>query len=249
MNKAYHDDNDSYVDDDFPLENTKSNINIIDKDNTGENKLHYTNTTDYNSSKLKILTPEEENQKINGILVNDNKRFANPEVEVAVDNIEKKLGREINEDEYDKLCRTYANILVEHDINNKKLYKDISEEELNSDRKLYYDMLIQNRQIVLASRERMSNYEETMIAPIEAQLDIAMNNELSYIKVKQGKPINLKHHGKVAIAEDDNGRTIIIDNERDVKLLHMKYRQDWLDKRYDVNSVGKNRPPEEEWDD
>lgn len=50
--------------------------------------------------------------------------------------------------------------------------------------------------------------------------------------IEAGRPINIRHQGKVIIKDEGNNREITINNKDDVKLLHMRHRQEFLDKLY-----------------
>jgi hypothetical protein len=51
------------------------------------------------------------------------------------------------------------------------------------------------------------------------------------MNVKLGDKVNIRHKGKVVIRDENKSSEYVINNDNDVKLLRMKYRQDWIDKK------------------
>lgn len=186
---------------------------------------HKTDTSGYDSSTFEVFSPEDiEKERLAKMR---EQRFANEEFGIAVESIEAKLGREINVDEFDKLCRSYATVLCEEDC---KIAKTTSPD--GEMRKKYYDDLINNRKVTRAFRNYYEKVENAKVADIENELKRLQQLPVGELEVKSGKPVNYRHKGKVKVQDDSNGLVYKIDNTADVKLLNMRNRQEWLDKRY-----------------
>jgi len=236
----------SDFDDDFDssvpskkLKNISSFQNIeIDENENSESKAfkqalkHKTDTSSYNGTKMEIISPEEaNNQATKQKLDSMNKlteEYADPVLAIAVKNIEAKIGRKINYDEFDKLCRTYAAELVNRDAEIKGNGERPNPIDYNS----YYETLIQNKKVIPAYKMRMSKYENSLVSEIDDLLTQAKKYDESDLHINRGDPINIRHNGRVIIRDESKNREIVINNKNDVKLLHMKYRQDFLDKKY-----------------
>lgn len=184
-------------------------------------------TADYDSTEFDIVSPEDaERERLEQI---KKERFANKDFGIAVRNIEQNiLGREITVDEYDKMCRSYATVLYEEDV--KLTKKGMSLDP--SIRQKYYEDLINNRPIKRAHRGYYEQQEAFAADDIGKELERVKSQPIGELEIKSGKPINYNHKGQVKITGNENGLVYIINNEKDVKLLNMKNRQIWLDKRF-----------------
>lgn len=239
----YHDDS-TYIDDEYdddfdssPVSAKETNFQI-DKDDDAKTidikkKLnHKTDTKNYNSFEFDIITPEEADKQSRQMfehnVPNASPEYADPVIAQAVYQIEHKLGRKINYDEFDKLCKTYAAELTNRDAQ----YRGTGDEPNPIDYKLYYDTLIQNKKVKPAYEMRMTKYEDSLVT----EIDQLMKNHLDFdsrdLHVARGDPINIRHKGKVFIRDEEHNQEIKIDNKKDVDLLRMKYRKDWLDKKH-----------------
>lgn len=199
-------------------------------------KIEYkTDTSSFNSSEMVIVSPEQADEEAKEAkmesVVSDG-RFTNQEFGIAVSNIEAKLGRKINYDEFDKMCRSYATVLCERDADIRRTNKNQPVVVDPAYRDEYYKKLIKNEKVDPAYKMHLKAYEESMIGPISSLYDEYKNTKIDELKVEDGKPINMRYKGKVAISEDKNGQVIVIDNDADTKLLHMQHRKNWLDKRF-----------------
>lgn len=184
-------------------------------------------TSDYDSTEFDIVSPEDaERERLEQI---KKERFANKDFGIAVRNIEQNiLGREITVDEYDKMCRSYATALYEEDV---KLTKNGMTLDPNI-RQKYYEDLINNRPVKRAHRGYYEQQEAFAADDIGKELERVKSQPIGELEIKSGKPINYNHKGQVKITGNENGLVYIINNEKDVKLLNMKNRQIWLDKRF-----------------
>lgn len=237
-NELYH-DNDVYIDDDFDddfsgntsnVENQDKEISIDSSDADKINKINYkTDTSSYNPMDYQIISPEEaeeENRKIELNKNINNNEYADPILGQAIKQIEDKLERKITYDEFEKLCRTYAAELVNKDA-------EIRGTEPNkNDYNLYYDTLIQNKKVVPAYMIRMQNYESSIVNEIDDLMKKHSKYNENPLTIKLGNTVNIRHKGKVVIRDDNKSREYVINNDNDVKLLHMKYREDWINKRF-----------------
>ena len=232
VDDEYDDDFDGYVP-------QKTQSFQIDKDDDLEtadlkNKLnHKTNTTSFDPMSFEIISPEDANSETEKMLAARNeeqtsKDYADPILAKAVYQVEQKFGRKITYDEFDKLCKTYAAELANRDA----AYRNNGEKANPIDYKLYYDTLIQNKKVQPAYKMHMQTYENTLIDEIGELLDRHREFDSRDIHVDKGAPINIRHKGKVFIKDEEKNREIIINNKNDVDLLHMKYREDWLEKKY-----------------
>ena len=211
---------DNREDGSFELENTTP-----ENDEFKQKYYHKTDTSNYDSSEMEVFSPEDvEQERLDQIR---NQRFANDEFGTAVESIESKLGREINFDEFDKLCRSYATVLCEEDAKLLKSGKVDGEA-----RKRYYDDLIHNRKVTRVVRGYYENIETIKVNDIRKELERVKSIPTGELEVKSGKPVNYRHKGKVKIRDNEKGLLYVIDNNADVKLFNMRNRQEWLDKRY-----------------
>lgn len=206
--------------DDIQTKNLKKKLN------------HKTDTSSFNEMDYEIISPEEATAQsssiFNGSKDNVSNDYADPILARAVYQIENKLNRKINYDEFDKLCKTYAAELANRDAE----YRNDGQPPNQIDFKLYYDTLIQNKKVQPAYKMHMQNYESSLVDEIGDLLDRHQVFDDRDIHVERGSPINIRHKGKVYIRDEEKNREIIINNKKDVELLHMKHRQEWLDKKY-----------------
>ncbi len=263
MEKTPYHDNSTYIDDeyddDFDYKPAVKETNFkIDKNmdfglapNDAHlvpilNKLnHKTDTHNYNSFEFDIITPEEAEKQSKKMfehnVPNASPEYADPIIAQAVYQIEHKLGRKINYDEFDKLCKTYAAELTNRDAQ----YKGTGEPN-PIDYKLYYDTLIQNRKVKPAYEMRMSKYEDSLVTEISELMETHKNFDTRDLHISRGDPINVRHKGNVFIRDEEHNQEIKINNKKDVDLLRMKYREDWLKKKYkndidaEINGVHSN---------
>lgn len=192
---------------------------------------HETSTVNYERVDESLITPEEatkieiarRKQEEKDLV----KEYANPVFAQAVRQVEQKLGRKINYDEFDKMCQTYAGELAMADARTRK--KDPNP----VDYKTYYDQLIQNKKVVPAYKVYANKLEADKVNEISNLLDSAKAAaENSTLKLKVGSSVNMRHKGRVTFEDTENRRRITIDNKRDVDLLHMRHRKEFLDKKY-----------------
>ena len=235
-NKPYHDDG-IYIDDDFDdnfsnnqIENVETKIDTNNRvEAISTNKVnHKTDTSTYNPMEYELISPEEaeeEQRKLEQKNKIKNEEYADPILGQAIKQIEDKFGRKITYDEFEKLCKTYAAELVNKDAEIR------GTEPSKIDYDLYFNTLIQNKKVVPAYLIRMQNYENSIIN----EIDELMNKHIRYneqdLNVKLGDKVNIRHKGKVVIRDEHKSREYVINNDNDVKLLRMKYRQDWIDKK------------------
>lgn len=232
VDDEYDDDFDGYV----PKKTETFQIDKTDDEKTVDLKKklnHKTDTTSFNSMSYEIMSPEEATQQTEAMISardeeQTSKDYADPVLAKAVYQVEKKFGRKITYDEFDKLCRTYAAELANKDA----AYKNNGEKANPIDYKLYYETLIQNKKVQPAYKMHMQTYENSLIDEIDDLLDRHREFDSRDIHVGKGDPINIRHKGKVYIKDEEKNREIIINNKKDVDLLHMRYREDWLEKKY-----------------
>ncbi len=256
MTKTPYHDSSNYVadeyDDDFDLDPSKeSNKETIQISNLNDEEskkdielnkklIHKTDTKEYNSFEFDIMSPENANadsEKIFTFSTPDlelsvSEEYADPVIAQAVTQIESKVNRKITHDEFDKLCKTYASVLANRDA----WLRDM-EAPNPIDYKMYYDTLIQNKKIKPAFEMRMSKLEDQMVGEIDRLMEAHKNFDYRDLHVNKGTPVNVRHKGKVCIRDEEHNQEIKIDNKKDVDLLRMKYRKDWLDKKHerDIN--------------
>jgi hypothetical protein len=213
-----------YVDDD-ELENELAHTgkDIVEADPS----RYVTNTRIYNSMKFEIISPEEvERAHQAEIASNPNQEFKD-----VIDIIEKNNNKKLTKDEYVKVAESYATILAERDEERKKNYE--GKYQINPIKKeKYFQMLLDNKPIENAIRELVRDYENSIIDPLEKAFEEAQKNETNVLEVKKNRPINFHYKGKCRIASDEGGKVIVIDNKNDVDLLRMKYRKEWIEKRF-----------------
>ena len=196
---------------------------------------YQTNTKNMNVSEFSLINPES-NKNVNADRELQNsekeyfdeltKRYADPVIAQAADRIEKRTGKKLSYQDFDKLCRTYAAELVQIDAKNR------GRDPNPVDYRNYYEQLIQNRKVVPAYINNAQRIEKGMVDEIFSLMQRHKINDSRTIHIEQGSSINIRHKGKVSIRDDSHNREITINNGADVKLLHMQYRKDFLDKRY-----------------
>jgi hypothetical protein len=193
----------------------------------GQDALYFTDTKGYDPTKFDIVSPEqveEENRR-------EEISNPNPEFSEAINELEKKFNRKLTEKEFLKAADTYATILAERD--EEKKAKLEGKYEINPIKKeLYFKMILEKEPLTNAFAITMKNYEDQIIEPIIDEMEKVKNNKLKVIEMKRNDPVNLHFDGKCRIASDEGGKVIIIDNKNDVNLLQMKYRKEWIDKKY-----------------
>jgi len=243
---SLYNDEENYYKDDDDYEYTKNieqkkKLEIKNTDKTTDNKIdektkiklnHVTDTSTYETDKQMILiTPEqaqteyENQQKIKNFELT--KEYANPVFAQAVKQVEDKLKRKINYDEFDKMCKTYAGELANADA--RSLNRAPKEEDFDK----YYNDLIQNKTVKPLYKNYGARLEVQKVDEIyDLYLKAKDKIDSSTIKSSMNKPINIHHKGKVEFQDFENRKKITINNENDVKLLHMQYRKDFLDKRF-----------------
>jgi rhodanese-related sulfurtransferase len=223
-----------YVDDE-ELENEirdASGKDIVEADPS----RYVTNTKIYNSMKFEIISPEEVERahQINA-MNNPNQEFKD-----AVTLIEKNNNKTLTKEEYIKAADSYATILAERDEERKKNYE--GKYVINPIKKeKYFQMLLENKPVENAIRELVRDYENSLVNPLEKALEEAQKNEANVLEVKKNRAINFHYKGKCRIASDEGGKVIVIDNKNDVDLLRMKYRKEWIEKRF-PEEVNKQTP-------
>lgn len=237
------DDTNYYMDDDESyLENRKNNKSsgqveqIKDSaskiDEALQKKIDYkTDTSNYESDEMVLITPEQADAEYKSKEATEQailtKNYADPVMARAINKVESRIGRRINYEEFDKMCKTYAAELANADARMKRADPN------PIDYKTYYDQLIQNKRVVPAYQVYANKLEQSKVDEIDSLLQAtkAANNGAE-LHVKAGEVINIHHNGDVVFEDTDNRRRIKIDNKKDVELLHMKYRQAFLDKKY-----------------
>ena len=228
---SFLDDDEAYAD---RINNKRNNIQVESASSKKESELsilvnHVTNTKNYDSTKMELISPEEaEKDFFNKNEFDDrNREYADPVMNSAVKNVEKKLGRKITYDEFDKMCKTYAAELVNADarLNNS--------EPNQQDYNLYYGQLIQNKRIEPKYKSYAKKYEQQKVDELfDLYKKAKKATDNSTLNVKLGSVINMRHNGDVEFEDTENRRMIKINNKNDVKLLHMKQRKDFLDKKF-----------------
>ena len=245
---SLYNDEENYYKDDDDYEYTKNieqkkkpETKDDDKKSSEDNKIdeklkvkldHVTNTSNYETDKQMILiTPEQaqkdydEQQRIENFELT--KEYANPVFAQAVKQVEDKLKRKINYDEFDKMCKTYAGELANADA--RSLNRTPREEDYDR----YYNDLIQNKTVKPLYKNYGARLEAQKVDEIyDLYLKAKDKIDSSTIKSSMNKPINIRHKGKVEFQDFEHRKKITINNESDVKLLHMQYRKDFLDKRF-----------------
>jgi hypothetical protein len=204
---------------------------IVDREfsihNEEELVKYQTNTKNYDATKFSVISPEEiEHEELKEEYENPN-----PEFSQALSDLEKSAKRKLTEEEFLKVADAYAAILVERDEEDKIKYK--GKYEINPIKKeLYLKMILEREPVEKAFQKSMKNYEEQMLVPLVKEIEETKKNELKVIEMKRNNRVNIRYKGKCRIAADEGGKVIIIDNKNDVDLLHMKYRKEWIDKKY-----------------
>lgn len=235
-----YDENENFYKDDDDLEysrnieSKKNNENDSKSDNKDIDKKlkHITNTSNYESDqKMTLITPEEaqhnyeESERVKQFELT--KDYANPVFAQAVKQVESKLKRKINYDEFDKMCQTYAAEMANADAHSLK--RNPKEEDYNK----YYNDLINNRVVKPIYKSYGSRLESQKVDEIyELYVKAKDTIDNSTIKSNMNRPINIRHKGKVEFQDYEHRKRITINNNDDVQLLHMQYRKDFLDKKY-----------------
>jgi hypothetical protein len=203
------------------------NLDISEDERLERMINHVTNTKKYDTTKLEIISPETV-MKENETHEKDN---PNPEFTDALKELTKIYKRPLTKNEYIKACDSYATILAEKDEEKKKNYdgKYIIN-PINKER--YLRLLLENKPVTNAFRESMQEYENVMVNSVLEAYGRAKENELKVLEIKPEKRVNVRYKGKCRIASDQSGKVVIIDNKNDVNLLRMKYRKEWIDKKY-----------------
>jgi hypothetical protein len=213
-----------YYDEDIPGEVGEKELSTYSEEDI---LSHRTDTSKYDETKFDVISPEEvmdEEAKEN----NDN---PNPEFTKAITDLEKSIDRQLTQEEFLKVAETYATILVERDEEDSTRYK--GEYEINPVKKeLYLKMILEKEPVEKAFQKSMKSYEDQMLLPLVMEIEEAQKNELKVIEMKSNNRVNVRYKGKCRIAADEGGKVIVIDNKNDVDLLHMKYRKEWIDKKY-----------------
>jgi hypothetical protein len=207
----------------------KPELVLTSKENVSEDAdAHITDTKDYDPNKISIESPEEVENKY--IYYKNN----NPNVEFSevIKTIEDNLNRRLTDEEYIKACDSYATILVERDEKKKSSFN--GKYEINPIKKeKYKELLLNNRPVTNALKELLDTYEQSMIKPIVEAYKQAVSNEPGVIELKGSKKrVNTHYKGKCRIASDESGKVVIIDHKKDIDLLRMKYRKEWIEKRF-----------------
>jgi hypothetical protein len=188
---------------------------------------HVTNTKKYDVTKLEIISPETVTNE-NTLQELDN---PNPEFSEALKELVKKYKRPLTKEEYIKACDGYATILAEKDEENRKNYEGKYQiNPINKER--YLKLLLENKPVIGAFRESMKEYENAMVNSVLEAYEKAKENEMRVMEMKGKNRVNVRYQGKCRIASDESGKVVIIDNKNDVNLLRMKYRKDWIDKKF-----------------
>lgn len=232
----YRDDDEFFFENRFKVPKTtiiaENGNNLTAEEKELKNKLeHETNTVNYDRIEECLITPEEveaaEAKKRRQAELDEVKEYANPVFAQAVKQVEDKLGRKINYDEFDKMCQTYAAELANADARTKR--RDPNPLDYNN----YYNQLIQNKKVIPAYKSFANGLESQKVDEISNLLDSAKAaGENSKLTLRVGSNVNIRHKGKVTFEDTEKRRRITIDNKKDVDLLHMKHRQEFLDKKY-----------------
>jgi hypothetical protein len=195
---------------------------------------HVTNTKDYNPNKFDIISPEDIMRQIE----REEKNNPNPEFTQAIHELEKIKNSPLSKEEYIKAADSYASILAERDEDKKKNYE--GKYQINPIKKeKYLELILTNIPVTNAFEESMKTYENSLIKPLEDAFEKAQKDENTVIEMKRNTRVNMRYKGKCRIAVDEGGKVIIIDNKNDVDLLRMKYRKEWIEKRYPADTIGK----------
>jgi hypothetical protein len=201
----------------------EDSLKVID----GEPIRYRTNTKDYDPTMVVITSPEEIKAQ------NDTYSKENPngEFSQALSLIEKKIDRNLTSEEYVAACDSYATILAERDEEKKASFNGTY--DINPVKKeVYKEMLLKNEPVENVTKQMFSNYEKSVIKPIIDTYKEVLQNEPRVIELKNNARVNTHFKGRCRIASDESGKVIIIDNKKDVDLLRMKYRQEWIERRY-----------------
>lgn len=231
----YMDDDESYLENrksksSGQVEQTKSATSKVEE--VLQKKINYkTDTSNYESDEMVLITPEQADADYKSKEATEQailtKNYADPVMAKAISTVEARIGRKINYEEFDKMCKTYAAELANADARMKKADPN------PIDYKTYYDQLIQNKKVVPAYQVYANKLEQSKVDEIDSLLQAAKAaNDGAELHVKAGEVINMHHNGNVVFEDTDNRRRIKIDNKKDVELLHMKHRQAFLDKKY-----------------
>jgi KaiC/GvpD/RAD55 family RecA-like ATPase len=214
----------------------KVELPVIDKYVHEEDELvkkitHITTTKEYDTSKLIVISPEE----VQAQHERNERDNPNPEFTDALKEIVRRNNRKLTKEEYIKACDSYATILAERDEEKRKNYE--GKYIINPIKKeTYLKLLLENKPVENAFRDSMKEYENVMVDSVINAYEKAKENELKVLEVnpssKKNNRVNLRYNGKCRIASDEGGKVIIIDNKNDVDLLRMKYRKDWIDKKF-----------------
>jgi hypothetical protein len=197
-------------------------LSISDKE-----KIYKTDTKDYDPTMVVITSPEEIRKQDEA----HNKENPNGEFSQALDVIEKRLSRKLTDEEYIAACDSYATILTERDEEKKANFA--GKYNINPVKKeVYKEMLLNNKPIENITKQMFESYEKSVIRPIIETYEETLKNEPKVIELKNDARINTHFKGKCRIASDESGKVVIIDNKKDVDLLRMKYRKEWIEKRY-----------------
>lgn len=231
-------DDENFVDE---TENDKTRINSSFINEKLNEKISY-----------EIITPEKMIEE-----AHKKRRFINEDFERSVIEIEKKKGSTISEVEFDNLCKEYATIYCkrENDLNGLDDRNAIDKDLWNS----YYNSFKSNKRIVSKTRAKWEKVENPMVDELKKLYEEALESDakgINEVKIKKDGRLNVRYKGKALIVEDDNGKTIRIDNKADVSLLHMKYRQEVIERqnpglREMIQNDGEkryNRPSEDDFE-
>jgi hypothetical protein len=215
-----------YVDDE-ELENEVKQKEKSSQKNDEVTPLYVTNTKNYNSNEFEIITPEE----VERFHKLDEINNPNPEFKEAIKNIENVTNRQLTKEEYFKAADVYATILAERDEERKKNYE--GKYVINPIKKeKYFQLILENKPVNTAMRELVRDYENSKLEDIEKAMEDAQTEDIGFLELKENKRINIHYKGKCRIASDQGGKVIVIDNKNDVDLLRMKYRKEWIDKKF-----------------
>jgi hypothetical protein len=220
--------NEDYIDDEEieqAINNTK--LPVDRQKNEDDIVTHITDTKRYDPTQFIVISPEEV------MKMNEEKSSgdANPGFTKILNDIKQSKNRPLSRDEYFKACDVYAGALAEIDEEKKKDYEGAT--KVNPIKKeQYLRLLLENKPVSEVASETMKMYESDKVNEVEHAYKDAIKSESKVIEVKNGKRINLRYKGKCRIASDESGKVVIIDNKSDVDLLRMKYRQEWIDKKY-----------------
>jgi hypothetical protein len=201
-------------------------ITIAPSIDSPDGKGHITDTKGYDPTKLPIISPEE----IETTYDRSN-QDANPEFDNAVRSLEQQYGRSLTGDEFKAACHTYATVIAERE----EKYRDHYEGEATTNRRnvaVYEKYLLEGKPIISGYKTMMTEFEDSMASPVVNALTTHLKNKEKVIEIKAGQRVNIHYDGKVRIASDNDGKVIVIDNKKDVNLLRMKYRKEWIEKKF-----------------